>query len=830
MAPAPELDAVDAAPIRPRGPDRRGDRMPVAPPAEGGRGTAAGLGSGTSLHYLVTGATLLMVIAALYFGRQFLIPLALGTLLAFTLQPLVTRLRRLGLGRGGSVTIVTGLATALLLAFVFVTGSQVVTLANNLPSYKSNLEQKIKFLKSSAASGGALDKASIALRDLNRQINAAGPADPPVTAGRAKRPDPAPLPVPVPVQVVAADAGPLQVAADLLGRSLEPAALIGLVFIFMVFILLEHEHLRDRLIRLMGGSDMNLTTEAMSEAGDRVSRYLALQVLVNASYGVPIGIGLYLIGVPNAVLWGVLATVLRFVPYVGPIIAALFPAVMAVAVDPGWSMLGWTLALFAISEVVNNNVVKPLLYTSSTGLSAIAIIAAAVFWTTLWGPAGLFLSTPLTVCLVVVGRYVPQLHFLYLLLGNAPALTPPERFYQRMLAGDALEGAEIGVEYAAAHGMQRFHEEVALVALQLAEADRRRAVLSTERAEAVSSTMREVFSRIQDFQDPRPTIERATAGDGDARSVLWGEAAVLCVGARTPLDTALAALLAQALQYRGIDAWATSATTLAGDGIKQASNSLELIVLAQLSDSGGIHVQQLCRRLRKHSGARLLLTILERPGMERGPESVVQDVADGLVRSFEEALEWTDERARTSIEAPMTPAPLAQDEEERLLALARTGLMDTPAEGVFDQMTQELKEAFDAPIALLSLIDADRQFWKSSAGLPAQLCDTRESPRATSICGHVVAANKVLVAEDTWRDARFANNPLLREQGIRFYAGAPLRSLDGRAIGSLCVMDTRPRKITKAEEALLVLSAQQVMREIEGRRDTGLREPEAVPG
>ncbi len=807
--------------------------MPVgAPPPEGGRSTAVGINPASSLHYLVTGATILMAIAALYFGRQFLIPLALGTLLAFTLQPLVTRLRRLGMGRGGSVTVVTTLVTGMLLAFVFVTGSQLVTLANNLPSYKSNLEQKIRFLKASAAGGGALDKASVALRDLNRQINAAGPPEPAAVPERAKRQDPVTAPViaPVPVQVVAPDASPLQVAADLLGRSLAPAGLIGLVFIFMVFILLEHEHLRDRLIRLMGGSDMNLTTEAMNEAGDRVSRYLALQVLVNVSFGVPIGIGLYLIGVPNAVLWGVLATVLRFVPYVGPVIAALFPAVMAVAVDPGWSMLWWTLALFAVSEVLNNNVVKPLLYTSSTGLSAIALIAAAVFWTTLWGPAGLFLSTPLTVCLVVVGRYVPQLHFLYLLLGNAPALTPPERFYQRMLAGDALEGAEIGVEYAAAHGMERFHEEVVLVALQLAESDRRRAVLSTERAEAVNSTMREVFSRIQDFQDPRPAIERATGGEGDERSVLWGEAAVLCVGARTPLDTALAALLAQALQYRGIDAWATPAASLASDGIKQVGNSLELIVLAQLSDTGGIHVQQLCRRLRKHSGARLLLTILERAGTQSGPESVVQDVADGLVRSFEEALQWTDERARTSIEAPMTPAPLAEHEDERLQAVVRTRLLDTPAEDVFDQMTQELKQAFDAPIAMLSLVDGDRQFWKSTAGLPAHLCETRASPRSTSICGHVVAANKLLVAEDTWRDARFANNPLLREQGIRFYAGAPLRSSHGLAIGSLCVMDVRPRKITKAEEALLLLSAQRVMLEIESRGAADLIEPQAVAG
>ena len=338
MAPAPDTDAGAADTMHPRGPDRRAGRSPPSAP-EGALATVAGLSPGMlPLHDLLR-ARPHRWRSRHSIRRQVPIPLALGTLLAFTLQPLVTRLRRLAWAGGGLVAIVTSLATALLLGFLFVTGSQVVTLANNLPSYKSNLEEKIRYLKSSAASGSALDKASTALRDLNRQINAAGPADPPL-----------------------------------------------------------------------------------------VSRYLALQVLVGTSDGVPIGIGLYLIGVPNAVLWGVLAAVLRFIPYIGPVIAALFPAVMAVAVDPGWSMLGWTLALFAVSEVVNNNVVKPLLYTSSTGMSAIAMIAAAVFWTMLWGPAGLFLATPLTVCLVVLGRYVPQLHFLYLLLGNAPALTPPERF------------------------------------------------------------------------------------------------------------------------------------------------------------------------------------------------------------------------------------------------------------------------------------------------------------------------------------------------------------------------------------------------------------------
>jgi hypothetical protein len=429
---------------------------------------------------------------------------------------------------------------------------------------------------------------------------------------------------------------------------------------------------------------------------------------------------------------------------------------------------------------------------------------------------------------VVVGRYVPQLHFLYLLLGNAPALTPPERFYQRMLAGDALEGAEIAVEFAAAHGIRGFHQQVALVALQLAEADRRCNMLSAERAEALGATMRDVFARIQDFHDPMPALRGQPDAALDEEEVIWGEAAVLCVGSRTPLDTALAALLAQALQFRGIDAWAVAAESLAGIGVKQISGSLELVTLVQLSDTGGIHVQQLCRRLRKHSGARLLLAVLEEPGDLPGPEAVVQDVADAVVRSFEEALQWTEERARSSIEAPMTPAPLVPREAERLAALGRTGLLDTAPEAVFDRMTESLKEAFDVPIALLTLVDAERQFWKSSAGLPAPLCDTRESPRSTSICGHVVAANAVLVVEDIWRDSRFANNPILREQGIRFYAGAPLRTAAGLVIGSLCVMDTRPRRVSKAEEAFLLLSAQQVMREIESRGDdSDIEEPEA---
>ena len=212
----------------------------------------------------------------------------------------------------------------------------------------------------------------------------------------------------------------------------------------MIFVLLEREDLRDRFIKLAGAGDLQKSTQAINDAAARVSRYLLMQLVVNLSYGIPIGIALYFIGVPNAVLWGLLAAVLRFVPYLGPFLAALFPIALAIAVDPGWTMLFWVVGLFLMAELVSNNVIEPWLYGSSTGLSSLAIIMAAIFWTTLWGPVGLFLATPLTVCLVVIGRYVPQLEFLGVLLGSDPVLAPEERLYQRLLAGNLEEAVEIG--------------------------------------------------------------------------------------------------------------------------------------------------------------------------------------------------------------------------------------------------------------------------------------------------------------------------------------------------------------------------------------------------
>ena len=464
--------------------------------------SAVSAGPESSNSRLATGATVIAVVAALYFGRDILIPLTLAGLLAFALEPLATRLRRFGLGRVPSVLLVVLMALTLLGGLGVMLGLQVVKLAENVPGYKVNIEQKVHSLKV-GSSGGTFDKASSALRELGKEIGRSGkPPGPRLAPGRGPETEA------IRVQMEPAELSSLEMAKEVLGPVVGPAGIFGLVLVFLVFMLLEQEQLRDRMIRLFGGGDMSLTTQAMGEAAKRVSRYLLMQLLVNASYGLPIGVGLYFIGVPNALLWGALAIVLRFIPYVGPFIAMLFPVALAIAVDPGWGMLGWVLALFVVVELISNNVIEPWLYGASTGLSAVAIIVAAIFWTTLWGPAGLLLSTPLTVCLVVLGRYVPALHFLHVLLGNAPALSPPERLYQRLLAGDTLEALEIAEATAAESGREVFREQVALEALKHAELDRRQNRLSPERTELAAASLIEMLAQFDDSIDDGATPGR----------------------------------------------------------------------------------------------------------------------------------------------------------------------------------------------------------------------------------------------------------------------------------------------------------------------------------
>ncbi|MEO5696944.1 MAG: AI-2E family transporter, partial [Burkholderiaceae bacterium] len=738
---------------------------------------------------VTTVVLLVAAIAALYFGREILIPVALAGLLSFLLEPMTTRLRRWGLARSASVVLVVALVLISVGALGTLVGKRVIELAENVPTYQNNIRQKIRSLQTVTPGANAIDRAQIAVKELGEEIKDAkdkADAQDARKAGRPVKRDP------LAVRVERSNETPLEMVQNTIGPFVGPVGTAGLVIVFLIFMLFQQEDIRDRFIRIVGGRDMSMTTRAIADAADRVSRYLRMQLIVNVTYGVPIGLGLFLIGVPSALLWGLFATLLRFVPYVGPFIAAMFPLVLAVAVDPGWSMVAWTIGLFVFLELISNNVIEPWLYGSSTGLSPVAIILAAIFWTTLWGPAGLLLSTPLTVCLVVLGRYVPQLQFLFVLLGDAPALTPAERLYQRMLADDTEEGEEMAAAHLKRDDPAGFHDEVTLPALRLAEADRRSDTLPPDRAKAVSANVQQLLDDVAEA-DEKP------ASAGADKPLSMHTSPVLCVGGRSALDTAAAAVLARRLLDNGIAARVATSEALGLDELQESgAQPAEIIALVYLGPTAVAHARQQCRRLRQKSSARILVGLFN----EQLPQPIPDDQranlrADCVAMSPAEALKWIAELAGQPVVEPMMPAPLPANEEPRLAELKKLKLLDTPREETFDRITEDIKEALGMPIALVSLIDEKRQFWKASAGLSDELTAAREAPRETSICGHVVAADELLVIEDVARDPRFANNPFLSENGIRFYAGAPLRTESGLVLGALCVMDTRPHRIGK---------------------------------
>ena len=367
---------------------------------------------------------------------------------------------------------VVGLSFSALVAIAWAGFGQAYNLAAELPQYRQNISTKLQTLN--PRSLGRLGKTKQMLGEVTGELVAQDQAqkstEPSSKTGEASSPPSGQRPIPV--QVQQAEPTPVEFLQKTAGSVLQPLATTFIVLIFVVFMLLGREDLRDRLLRLAGSSRLYLTTQALDDAARRVSRYLLMQFAVNAVYGALVGLGLWLIGVPHPLVWAVLATLLRFIPYVGPWIAAAGPILLAIGVAPGWGRFAWTLGLYSILELVAANFVEPFLYGSSTGISAIAILVAAVFWTWLWGPIGLLLSTPLTVCVVVVGRYVPHLEFLGILFGDEPALSPAQRFYQRMIAMDAEDAVELVEQFLKDQSVIDVYDTVIIPAMSLAEEGR----------------------------------------------------------------------------------------------------------------------------------------------------------------------------------------------------------------------------------------------------------------------------------------------------------------------------------------------------------------------
>ena len=560
----------------------------------------------------VVGTVLIGAIAivALYFGRDVFVPMALAILLSFALAPSALLLRRCHFGRVPSVIAVVVVTFIAISGLGVLIGDQFAYLADNLPQYQYNITEKIHSLQGAATNGGLVERTTTMFRDLGKEISKPG-GEPTNTGLQAPRAPPrvAQPQATAQQEIHQPNLAPMQLAQEVLGPLLQPLATAAIVVVLLIFLLLQREDLRDRFIRLAGARDLRRTTEALDDAGHRLSRYLLMLTVINASFGLWIGTGLWLIGVPDAVLLGVLSALLRFVPYVGPFAAAGITGALAIAVDPGWSMLLYVLGLFTITEPIISQIVEPWLYGRSTGLSGVAVVIAAAFWTLLWGPIGLILSTPLTMCLVVLGRHVEHLEFLTVLLGDQPALAPEQSFYQRVLAGDPDEAAHQAEDFLKDRPLSAYYDQVAIKGLALAQLDVNRGVLSHGQRLMLKAAIDEIIDDLSGHADiSTPSTEDDESAVEALAPVLsaaelapgWCGSVVLCVAGRGPLDEASAAMLAQLLELHGINTRVVSHEAVSATTINELDVAdVQMTCICYLEPGSFGNARYLVRRLRR---------------------------------------------------------------------------------------------------------------------------------------------------------------------------------------------------------------------------------------
>jgi predicted PurR-regulated permease PerM len=490
-------------------------------------------------------------IAALYFAREILIPLAFAVILTFVLTPVVALLQRSRLGRVPSVAVTVLVTMAAAGCVCWIIAIQLVDVAEKLPRYRQNIHVKMEALR--IPTEGPLGLAANSLKEIARELSSPGGPSPdpgPPVQNRKPRTAPSTPTPPLPVQIVQQPSDGLDYLRDLVQPLLGPLGRTGLVLIFTVFMLIKRFDLRHRLLRLVGLGQINILTQVLDDAAQRVSRYLLMQILVNAGFGTLFGFGLYCIGVPNPALWGVVAGLLRIVPYVGTMVAAALPIALSLAAFDSWLPPLLVFLLFAGLELILANFIEPWLYGANTGISSLALLVAAVFWTVLWGPAGLILSTPLTVCVVVMGRYVPQLSFLHILLGDEEVLGADAQIYQRLLAMDQPEAHAIVDRFLKERPLVELYDSLLIPALSLAEQDRHKGAIDTTKEEFLFLSINEMITELSEYP---PAHGSSQAEDAAAESSPPERlsARVLCVPANDRADEVTAAMLAQLLEQAG---------------------------------------------------------------------------------------------------------------------------------------------------------------------------------------------------------------------------------------------------------------------------------------
>jgi predicted PurR-regulated permease PerM len=478
-------------------------------------------------------ATLIAVLAVLYMAKEIFIPFAFALALSFILTPPTTWLQKIHLGRVPSVMIVMTGMVAFTGAVSWMVANQLIDVADHLPDYRENISRKIEKIRAPAT--GAIGRVEKSVADIGKELD--GASAPPV---RGRRPAPTTAENPLPVHVVTPEPGPLAYLRNITRPVLAPLGMFGFVLILTVFVLIKREDLRNRLLRLVGVSQLHATTTALDDATQRISRYLVLQFLVNGLMGLGLGIGLYLMDVPYAALWGVIAAILRLVPYIGIICAGFLPFALSLAVFDGWLHPALVFALFFTLEIIVANFVEPWLYGAHTGISSLGLLVSTIFWTILWGYPGLILSTPLTVCVVVLGRYVPQLSFLHIALGDEDVLSTEIHLYQRLLAMDHAEARAVVDEFLSDHPLLDLYEQVIVPTLILTEQERHRGTLEANREEFIFLCLNEIIAELSQHPDDTPKSPHAGR--------------VFLVPAKDSADEVCAALFSQLLEREGFAA------------------------------------------------------------------------------------------------------------------------------------------------------------------------------------------------------------------------------------------------------------------------------------
>jgi predicted PurR-regulated permease PerM len=533
--------------------------------------------------------TVVLIIASLYWAQAVLIPVAVSILLTFLLSPVADSLERLGLGRVFSVVLIVILAFSFLAAVGWVVTLQLTSVANEIPTYRKNIQQKIADIRG-AGKGGALEKVQKTAAEVKKELE--------------KKDEPAKVqPKPREVVVQGQQSSTFWPVPLDIAPMFERLASGGLAIVLVIFMLLQREDLRNRLIRLVGYGRLTTTTRALEEASQRISRYLLMQSIINLSFGATVAIALWLIGLPYALLWGFLAAMLRFIPYVGPWAAAIMPSALSMIVFEGWMWTALVVAVFLVLELINNMILEPLLYGESAGVSEVGLLVAIAFWTWLWGPVGLILATPLTVCVVVLSKYVPQLDFISVLMSDEPVMKSDISYYQRLLAGDQDEAAGIVEEHLKTHQVEKIYDEVLVPALNYVKRDRSLGRLAENDQQLIFQATREILEDLDESKpehsSSRTSFSEATMIDGNSPFTV---PKVLIVGCPVRDEANELALLMfwQLLDPARYELALLAHETLTAEVIEQiAEKSPALVCIASLPPGGLAQTRYICKRLRK---------------------------------------------------------------------------------------------------------------------------------------------------------------------------------------------------------------------------------------